>query len=405
MIEKEFSQSGPLSGMKVLELAHVMAGPTCGRILADLGASVTKLERIEGEDCRHMAPPWQGEEAAGFLMLNRNKRGIAVNLKDPRGIEIVRDLIQQSDVVIENFRKGAMEHLGLGYDDLKEINPALIYCSISGFGRTGPYADKGGYDVVAQAMGGIMSVTGEKEGRPPVKAGVAVADIGAGMFAALGIVAAYANREKTGIGQCVDTSLFETAASFMVWPAASFFADGSIAKPMGTAHPLDAPYQAFEARDGWFMVGGANQTNWLRLVKAIDAPQLADDPRFKDNPDRVKNLDALVEALTVIFIQKPTAHWIDVLERANVPTGPIYNTEQMLADPQLHARGMICEVEHNTLGTVKTLGLPIKFSKTPVAFNRGAPVLGEHTVDVLGELGYASSTVEKLVDDGVIVAR
>ncbi|MEM8985114.1 MAG: CoA transferase [Pseudomonadota bacterium] len=405
MTQPIFMQTGPLAGVKVLELAHVMAGPTCGRILADLGASVTKLERIEGEDCRHMVPPWQGDEAAGFLMLNRNKRGVAVNLKDPRGVEIVRELIRGSDIVVENFRKGAMERLGLGYEDLKSINPGLIYCSVSGFGRTGPYADKGGYDVVAQAMGGIMSVTGEKEGRPPVKAGVAVADIGAGMFAALGILAAYINRQQTGQGQCVETSLFETAASFMVWPAASYLADGSIAKPMGTAHPLDAPYQAFQASDGWFMVGGANQANWLRLVKAIDAPHLADDPRFRDNPDRVKNLEALVEALTAIFVEQPVAHWIAVLEGASVPTGPIYNVEQMLADPQLEARGMITQVEHKTLGAVKTLGLPIKFTETPVQFNRGAPVLGEHTSEVLGELGYGSEDIESLVSDGVIIAE
>ncbi|MEO0398863.1 MAG: CoA transferase [Pseudomonadota bacterium] len=399
-----FVQNGPLAGVKVLELAHVMAGPTCGRTLADMGADVIKLERLDGEDCRRMAPPWQGEEAAGFLMLNRNKRGIAVNLKEERGKQIVRDLIKTTDITIENFRKGALDRLGLGYEDLKKINPGLIFCEISGYGRTGPYSDKGGYDVVAQAMGGVMSVTGEAEGRPPVKAGVPVADIGAGLYAVMGILAAYINRQNTGLGQRVDTSLLEAAASFMTWPAASYLADGSIAKPMGTAHPLDAPYQGFEASDGWFMVGAANQANWLRLVKAIDAPHLTDDPRFTENPQRVANLDVLVETLSAIFIKKPKAHWIEALEGANVPTGPIYNVKEMLEDEQIKARGMVRSVRHGALGEVKTLGLPIRFSETPSEFDRGAPILGEHSRSVLADLGYADADIEALVSDGVVAA-
>lgn len=397
-------QSGPLSGVNVLELSHVMAGPTCSRVLADMGASVIKLERIEGEDCRHMAPPWQGEEAAGFLMLNRNKRGIAVNLKEERGKQIVRDLIKTTDITIENFRKGALDRLGLGYDALSKINPRLIFCEISGYGRTGPYADKGGYDVVAQAMSGVMSVTGEAEGRPPVKAGVPVADIGAGLYGALGILAAYINCQKTGRGQRVDTSLLEAAASFMTWPIASYFADGSIAKPMGTAHPLDAPYQGFEASNGWFMVGGANQSNWLRLVKAIDAPTLADDPRFRENPDRVKNLDALVQTLSAIFIKKPKEHWIAALESAGVPTGPINNVGEMLEDPQINDRGMVRTVQHSDLGDVKTLALPIRFSETPSEFNRGAPTLGEHTDEILTEIGYSPEDIKSLIADQIVVA-
>ncbi|MEX2495566.1 MAG: CoA transferase [Woeseia sp.] len=399
-----YQQSGPLTGITVLEFAHVMAGPTCGRMLADLGASVIKIERLEGEDCRHMVPPWHGSEAAGFMMLNRNKRGICVNLKDPRGRQIALKMIERSDVTIENFRTGTMERLGLGYETLKTINPGLIYCEISGFGRTGPYADKGGYDVVAQAMGGIMSVTGEREGRPPVKSGVPVADIAAGLHGVIGILAALIHREKTGKGQRIDTSLLEAAASFMTWPAASFFADGSIAKPMGTAHPLDAPYQAFEASDGWFMVGGANQPNWLRLVKAIGRPELAEDPRFHKNEDRVKNLETLVKELSKTFIQQPKAHWIATLDAAGVPTGPINDVQEMLADPQIKARGMVTEVRHSTLGQVKTLGLPIRFTETPVAFDRGAPVLGEHTSEVLAELGYTPAEIEDFIAAGIVLA-
>ncbi|MEM8985245.1 MAG: CaiB/BaiF CoA-transferase family protein [Pseudomonadota bacterium] len=393
---------GPLSGVTVLELAHVMAGPTCGRLLADMGADVIKLERLEGEDCRRMAPPWQGDEAAGFLMLNRNKRGIAVNLKTSEGRQIVLDLIGKTDVLIENFRKGAMERLGLGFEELRTINPGLIYCEISGFGRTGPYADKGGFDVVAQAMSGVLSVTGERERRPPVKAGVPVADIGAGLYATIGILAAYVERQRTGKGQRVDTSLMEAAASFMTWPAASYFASREIATPMGTAHPLDAPYQAFEASDGWFIVGAANQSNWLRLTKAIDAGHLANDARFLENPDRVKNLDALVDELSAIFAQNTKAHWIAVLDGAGVPTGPINNVQEMLEDPQINARDMVVTVEHETLGTVKTLGLPIRFSESATPIKKGAPTLGGDTIGVLTELGYEDEKIKQLIAGDIV---
>lgn len=396
--------AAPLAGLRVIELAHVMAGPTCGRMLADLGADVVKLERPEGEDCRRMAPPWQGEEAAGFLMLNRNKRGICVNLKHEDGRQVLLDLIADADVLIENFRKGTMEKLGLGYDTLRAINPRLIYCEISGFGRTGPYADRAGFDLVAQAMGGVMSVTGEGPGRPPVKCGVPVGDISAGLIAVIGILAAHAQRRDTGRGQRVDTSLFEACASYMIWPAAMYFADGNTSAPMGTAHPLDAPYQAFEAADGWFIVGAANQANWERLAKAIGAEHLLDDPRFADNPARVENLDALVEALSAIFRREPKAHWIELLDAVGVPTGSINDVREMLADPQLAARGMVTEVEHETLGTTRTLGCPLRFSEAPTPVARGAPVLGQHTAEVLKELGYSEAKLEALVESGAVKA-
>ena len=396
------NQLPALSGLKVLELAHVMAGPYCGRMLADLGADVVKLERLEGEDCRRMAPPWQQDEAAGFLMLNRNKRGIAVNLKTEGGKQVVRDLVAETDVLIENFRKGTMERLGLGYDGLATINPRLIYCEISGYGRTGPYADRGGFDLVAQAMSGVMSVTGESADRAPVKCGVPVGDISAGLLAVIGILAAVAARERTGRGQRVDTSLFEACAAYMVWPAAMHFADGTRAEPMGSAHPLDAPYQAFEASDGWFIVGAANQSNWVRLVKAIDVPELAEDPRFVDNPARVENLAELTATLSAIFAEEPKAHWIERLESAGVPTGPINDTAAMLNDPQIRARGMVTSVPHKTLGEVRTLGSPIRLSGSETRIDRGAPVLGEHTEDVLAELGYDAARIRELYDDGSV---
>lgn len=396
---------GPLAGLKVLELAHVMAGPACGRLLADLGADVIKLERPEGEDARRMAPPWHGEEAAGFLMMNRNKRGIAVDLKTEGGKAIVRRLVSQSDILIENFRKGTLDKLGLGYDSLAHINPALIYCEISGYGRTGPYADKGGFDLVAQAMSGLMSVTGEAPGRQPVKAGVPVGDISAGLFAAVGILAALRERDVTGKGQRVDTSLFEASSAFMLWPAAMQIASGQQPEPMGSAHPLDAPYQAFEASDGWFVVGAANQANWLRLIKAMDADALQEDPRFSSNPKRVENLSALIETLTPLFKRKTRVQWMQILDEAGVPTGPINSVEDMLADPQLRARGMITSTEHPTLGQVTTLGLPIRFSDSQTAIRHPAPRLGEHTRSVLQEAGFTDQEIEDLQGEGAINAR
>ncbi|MEM9879308.1 MAG: CoA transferase [Pseudomonadota bacterium] len=395
-------RNGPLAGIKVLELAHVMAGPACGRLLADLGADVIKLERPEGEDARRMAPPWHGDEAAGFLMMNRNKRGIAVNLKAEAGKDIVRRLVQESDVLIENFRTGTLDRLGLGYSALSALNPKLIFCEISGYGRTGPYAEKGGFDLVAQAMSGLMSVTGEGPGREPVKAGVPIGDIGAGLFATIGVLAALRERDKTGKGQRVDTSLFEAASAFMLWPAAMQIASGEQPQPMASAHPLDAPYQAFQASDGWFIVGAANQANWLRLIKAMDAEYLQDDPRFHSNPARVENLAQLVDTLTPLFKRRSRVDWMERLDAAGVPTGPINNVADMLADPQLKARGMIRNTKHPSLGDVATLGLPIRFSDTEISIERPAPRLGEHNIEILQGLGFSQDEIEALFDSGAI---
>ena len=380
-----------------------MAGPTSGRILADLGAEVIKLERLEGEDCRRMAPPWVGEEAAGFLMLNRNKRSIAVDLKSREGRQILERLARRSDVLIENFRAGTMAKFGASYEDLKVANPGLIYCEISGFGRTGPYADRGGFDLVAQAMGGVMSVTGESAGHPPVKAGVPVADVGAALYAVIGILAALAQREKTGRGQRVDTSLFESAVSFMTWPAAMHLADGNAPPPMGSAHPLDAPYQAFEASDGWFVVAAANQASWLRLVRALGVPELRDDPRFRENPDRVEHLEELVEALAPIFRQRSKAEWMERLAAADVPTGPINSVEEMLADPQLHARKMLTDSWHRRLGPLKTLNTPLAFSEASLTQRYGSPELGEDTQAILEELGFSAGEIRSMVASGAVV--
>lgn len=394
---------GPLAGLKVVDLTHVMAGPTCTLMLADMGADVIKIEKIPaGDDTRYSVPPKIGDEAAAFLMMNRNKRGIALDLKTPGGAEVLRRLIKSADVLVENFAPGAMERLGFGYEELRKDNPGLIYCSLSGFGRTGPYKDRRGFDLVAQAMSGIMTFTGESPDGPPVKCGAPLSDITAGILAALGIVAAYSNRLKTGEGQWVETSLFEAALVQTYWQAAIALATGVAPKAMGSAHPLNAPYQAFEASDKWIVVGGANQRNWQRTLEVLGAPELAADPRFKTGSDRMAHLKELEAELSQRFRTKPAAHWLSALDEAGVPCGPVQNMLQALDDPQTIAREMVVEVEHSTLGKVKTMGLPIKFSRTPGGVRTGAPVYGQHTGGVLSDYGFSAEEIARLQSDGAV---
>jgi crotonobetainyl-CoA:carnitine CoA-transferase CaiB-like acyl-CoA transferase len=319
--------TGPLQGIKVVELAQIMAGPTCGMLLADMGADVIKVEKLPGgDDTRSYTEPSIRGESAAFMVLNRNKRGIAVNLKTPGGLEVVKKLLADADVVTENYRKGTLEKLGLGYEDvLRKLNPRLVYCAISGYGRTGPYADKPGFDLILQGFAGIMSVTGER-GRQPVKSGTSIADINAGILAALGIVAALQARERTGQGQVVETSLMEAALQQMYWQAAIYFATGVSSGPSGSAHILTAPYQAFPTADGWINVGGANQSNWERIAKALGAPELASDARFRTNGDRMRNLAELTRILGERFKARTSAHWIgedgaDVVDRPHGHAG------------------------------------------------------------------------------------
>jgi crotonobetainyl-CoA:carnitine CoA-transferase CaiB-like acyl-CoA transferase len=390
--------------MTVIELAHIMAGPVCGLMLADMGASVIKVEKVpDGDDSRRFLPPDIDGESAAFLMMNRNKRGIAVDLKQDGGREVVRRLLSSADVVIENYRLGTMERLGLGYEELRRSNPGLIYCEVSGFGRTGPYADRGGFDLIAQGMSGLMSITGEGPGRPPVKVGAPVTDITAGILATMGVLAAYAHRLKTGEGQRVDTSLFEAGIIHTYWQSALAFATGRSPEPMGSAHPINAPYQSFPTADGWINIGAANQANWLRLLQVLDAGELGTDPRFKDNASRMANLPALVELLSERLRTRATADWLSRLDRAGVPAGPVLSILDMQRDPQALARGMIIEAEHSRLGPVKTLGLPIRFSSTPGGVRRGAPRLGEHSREVLAELGYDTRAIERLLEDGAVM--
>jgi crotonobetainyl-CoA:carnitine CoA-transferase CaiB-like acyl-CoA transferase len=395
---------GPLNGMKVLDLTHVMAGPTCTLMLADMGADVIKVEkRPDGDDTRRMIPPNVGDQAASFLMMNRNKRGLALDLKTPGGTEILRRLALKADVLVENFGPGVMERLGFGYEDLRNANRSLIYCSLSGFGRTGPYRHRRGFDLVAQAMSGIMSFTGEAGGAP-AKCGPPLSDITAGIIAAMGILAAYSHRLKTGEGQFVDTSLFEAALVQTYWQSAIALATGEAPQAMGSAHPLNAPYQSFEAQDGWIVIGGANQRNWLRTLEAIGAPELADDPRFRDNAGRMAHLKELEAEFAKRLRTRPSEHWLNLLEEKGVPCGPVNTMLQALSDPQTLAREMVVEVEHTTLGPVKTLGLPVKFSQTPGKVRSGAPLYGEHTREILAEYGFSSDEIDAFAREGVVTA-
>lgn len=394
---------GPLQGLKVIELAHVMAGPTCGLMLADMGADVIKVEKVPGgDDARRMTPPKIDGEAAAFLMVNRNKRGIALDLKHEQGKAVLRRLLADADVLIENYRKGTMERLGLGYEDLCRDNPGLIWCEISGFGRTGPYAERGGFDLIAQGMSGLMSITGEGPGRPPVKCGAPITDITAGILAAMGVLGAYVHRLRTGQGQRVDASLFEAGITHTYWQSAIAFATGIAPGAMGSAHPLNAPYQALPTADGWITVGAANQRNWLKLLTVIDAESLARDTRFADNDGRMAHLDALVEELSARLRHRRSHYWLERLEAAGVPAGPILDIKQMHADPQARARGMVTTAPHSRLGEVQTLGHPVRYSQTPAGIRRGAPVYGEHTREVLTEAGYSSEQIDALLASGAV---
>ena len=396
-------RQGPLSGMRVIELAHIMAGPVCGLMLADMGADVIKVEKPDGDDSRRFLPPDIEGESAAYLMMNRNKRGIALDLKKPDAVEALRRLLADADVVIENYRMGTMERLGLGYESLREINPRLVYCEISGFGRTGPYAHRGGFDLIAQGMSGLMSITGEGPGRPPVKPGAPISDITAGILAAMGCCAAYARAQATGEGQKVDTSLFEAGITLTYWQSAIAFATGVAPGPLGSAHPLNAPYQAFRTSDGWINIGAANQKNWLRLLEVIEAPELAEDARFASNRDRINNLGALVPLLEDHLIARTTDDWLARMEAAGLPAGPVLDVAQMHADPQARAREMIVETEHPVCGTVRSIGLPVKFDRTPGAVDRPAPMLGQHGREVLAVCGYGPDDLDGLEAGGALI--
>ncbi|MEO8506106.1 MAG: CoA transferase [Betaproteobacteria bacterium] len=395
---------GPLAGMRVLELAQIMAGPTCGALLADLGADVVKVEKLPGgDDSRGYREPRVNGVSAPFMMLNRNKRGIALDLRRPQGREILLRLVRTADVLVENYRRDTLDKLGLGYDVLAAANPALVYCAITGFGRDGPLADKGGFDLVAQGFAGLMSITGEP-GRPPVKTGNPVSDINAGILATVGVLAAYAHRLQTGRGQLVDTSLFEAALQQTYWHAASYFATGQTPGPLGSAHILTAPYQAFAASDGYINIGGANQANWERIADVLGHPEWRDDPRFATNTARMAHLDALVALMNGVLSQRSRAEWIALLDAAGVPAGPVHSLGEALTHPQTLARGMVVDLVHPEAGATQALGCPVHLSGTPARVDRPAPMLGEHTRELLRECDYSDAEIDAFVAAGVVAA-
>ncbi len=394
---------GPLQGMTVIELCHHMAGPTCGLMLADMGADVIKVEKSQGgDDTRRTIPPAIGGESASFMMMNRNKRGVVLDLKTEEGAAILRKLVAKADVLTENFRPGVLERLGLGYEELRKINPGLIYASISGFGLTGPYAARGGFDLVAQGMSGLMSITGERPDGPPVKVGAPVCDITAGLLLALGICAAYSHRLKTGQGQRLDTSLMEAGITHTYWQSAIAFATGVAPRAMGSAHPLSAPYQAVRCSDGYINIAANTARFWEKMCAMIAAPELFADPRFQTNGDRMANLKALEAELNTRFEVDTCAAWLAKFEAEGIPAGPIFDVLEMHRDPQTIAREMVPSVEHPIAGSVQTIGLPIKFHQTPGKVASPSPLFGQHTAEVLAELGYSQADIEALGAAGAV---
>jgi len=392
-----------LSGMVVLDLTQIMAGPFCTMVLADMGADVIKVERPNGgDDQRRMGPPFIKDWSAGFLALNRNKRSLAVDLRNEAGQAMFKRLVEGVDAVVENFRPGVMDRLGLGYETLASIKPSLVYCSVSGYGNTGPAALKGGFDLVAQGVSGLMSITGHP-GMPPAKVGVPITDISAGLLAANGILCAYIHALKTGQGQQVDTSLMEAGIAYTVWESSVYFADGEIPGPLGSAHRVSAPYQALRTSDGYLNIGAATQPTWEQLCRAIGLEALIDDPRFKLPGDRKAREDELAALLEETFTADTTASWLNMLEEAGVVAGPIYNMDQVYKDPQVLARKMLVDLEDPDLGTIHNIGIPVKLSATPGQIRTRAPMLGEHSSEVLLERGFSQAEVDELVAADVVV--
>ncbi|HCP22677.1 MAG: CoA transferase [SAR202 cluster bacterium] len=399
------NSASALSGMVVLDLTQIMAGPYCTMTLADMGADVIKVEKPNGgDDNRRMGPPFIKDWSAGFLALNRNKRSLAVDLRSEDGQAMFKKLVETADAVVENFRPGVMERLGLGYDALAAIRPSLVYCSVSGFGNTGPDAKKGGFDLVAQGVSGLMSITGHP-GMPPAKVGVPITDISAGLLAANGILAAYIHALKTGQGQQVDTSLMEAGVAYTVWESSVYFADGEVPGPLGSAHRVSAPYQALRTKDGYLNIGAATQPTWEQLCRAIGAEALIEDERFKLPGDRKAREEELASLLEETFTTDTTSHWLKMLEEAGVVAGPIYDMAQVYKDPQVLARQMLVDLEDPDLGTIHNIGIPVKLSVTPGEVRTRAPMLGEHTSEVLLERGFSQAEIDQLLADGVVLGN
>jgi formyl-CoA transferase len=393
----------PLEGIRVLDLSRVLAGPYCTMTLGDLGADVIKVEQPgSGDDTRRWGPPWAGTESAYYLCVNRNKRSITLDLKSPEGKEILTELAKTADIVVENFKVGALDRMGLGYRDLSGVNPGLIWCSITGYGQDGPYANRAGYDFVAQGEAGIMSITGEVNGEP-MKVGVAIVDITTGLFSSNAILAALHARHSTGKGQHIDSSLFTSAIAWLANVGSSYLTTGELPQRLGNAHPSIVPYQTFKAKDLWIIIGAGNDRQFAALCEILGLNHLVDDPRFKDNPSRVENRDELIPILNDVLETRTADEWLEEISAAGIPCGPINTLDRVFDHPQAKHRDMVVEIEHPTAGTVKLAGIPFMMSETPPAILRHPPLLGEHTDEVLSDdLGYDITRVGELRTRGVI---
>jgi crotonobetainyl-CoA:carnitine CoA-transferase CaiB-like acyl-CoA transferase len=390
--EREMCMASALDGVTVLDLSRVLAGPFCSMMLADMGADVLKIEEPEGGDESRTWPPFVAGEASGYLSMNRNKRNMTLNLKTPEAQDILKRLVGRADVLVENFRTGTMESFGLGYEVLQPINPRLIYCAVSVFGRSGPYKDRAGYEALMQAFSGVMSLTGEPDG-PPLRCGVSFLDLGTGMMAAYAVMNALFHRERGGQGQRLEVSLFETALSLLSYHAVGYLLTGSLPQRQGSGHPMIVPYQVFPTQDGEMFIVGSNQRLWIRLCEALGREDLLRDARFGSNQERVKHRHVLVPMLQAETRKYSTAELSARLDDAGVPCAPVNTLDHVLADPQTQAREMIVDIPHPRIPDLKLLGLPIKLSGTPGSVRLPPPLKGQHTEEVLRDLGYSHTDI------------
>lgn len=391
----------PLEGVRVLDLTNVMAGPYCTMVLGDLGAEVIKLENPDGDSTRAFEPKTNGESYC-FAVLNRNKKSICLDVKDPRGKEVLLKLAAGADMMVENFRPGVVKKLGIDYESVKKVNPSIVYASMSGFGQTGPYGHKGGFDIIAQGMSGLMMMTGYPGGRP-AKVGIAMHDVACGVTTLYGLLGAYIGKLRHNQGQYIETSLLEAGLAWTIWEFAAYFGWGELPTATGTRHRRSAPYQAFRSKDGYVTVGASGDKLWKAFVlQVVQQPQWLEDPRFARNPLRVQNADALEQLIEAIFTRETTAHWVARLDAAGVPGGPVYTYDQSMKDPQVLYRRMVHEIDHPLIGPMKTLGLPVKSSGELTTIRKPAPLLGQHSREILGQLGYTDADARALIDNGVV---